>query len=105
LDVLKIDVEGAELRVLTGARDALSRLRPMILLEVSDASLKAQGGSRDDLIQFLESQAYRLYLFDAGTGLPVPAFEGRYGPNMLAVPVQRNLPEAALLPLPVGKFE
>ena len=102
LDFLKIDVEGAELRVLAGAQGALKRFRPMILLEVSDSSLMAQGSSGDELIRFVESQAYRLYLFDPGTGLPVPAFEGRYGANMLAVPVERNLPEAALLPLPAG---
>jgi len=100
LDFLKIDVEGAEWRVLAGALGALRLFRPMILLEVSDASLKAQGSSRGELIQLLESQAYRLYLFDACTGLPVPAFEGRYGANMLAVPVERNLPETALSALP-----
>ena len=103
LDFLKIDVEGAEMRVLAGARDALSRFRPLILVEVSDPSLKAQGGSRDGLIQFLESQAYRLYLFDPTTGLPVSASEGCYGDNMLAVPVERNLPEPALLPLPATR--
>jgi FkbM family methyltransferase len=102
LDFLKIDVEGAERRVLAGGLGALSRFRPLILLEVSDSSLKAQGSSRDELIRFLESQAYRLYLFDPSTGLPVPAFEGRYGANMLALPVERNLPEAALSPLPRG---
>ncbi len=100
LDFLKIDVEGAEMRVLAGARDALRRFRPFILLEMNDPSLKIQGSSRDDLIQFLESHDYRLYLFDPATGLPVAAFEGRYGDNMLAVPVERNLPESALLPLP-----
>ena len=41
----------------------------------------------------------RVYL-DPATGLPVPAFEGRYGDNMLAVPAERNLPDSALLPLP-----
>jgi len=100
LDVLKIDAEGAERRVLAGGLGALKRFRPTILLEVSDSSLKAQGSSRDELIRFLESQAYRFYLFDASTGVPVPAFEGRYGANMLAVPLERNLPEAVLLPLP-----
>ena len=100
LDFLKIDAEGAEMRVLAGARDALRRFRPFILLEMNDPSLRAQGSSRDRLIKLLESHDYRLYLFDPATGLPVPAFEGRYGDNMLAVPVERNLPEAALLPLP-----
>jgi hypothetical protein len=88
------------MRVLAGAREALRRFRPFMLLEMNDPSLKAQGGSRDGLIQLLESHDYRLYLFDPATGLPVPAFEGRYGDNMLAVPVERNLPESALLPLP-----
>jgi FkbM family methyltransferase len=101
LDFLKVDVEGAELRVLSGARDTLRKFRPYILLEMNDPSLKAQGGSRERLIQLLESHDYSLYLFDPATGLPVPAFEGRYGDNMLAVPVERNLPKAALLPLPV----
>jgi FkbM family methyltransferase len=100
LDFLKIDAEGAEMRVLAGAGDALRKFRPFILLEMNDPSLKAQGSSRDKVIRHLESQDYRLYLFDPATGLPVPAFEGRYGDNMLAVPVERNLPEPALLPLP-----
>jgi FkbM family methyltransferase len=100
LDFLKIDAEGAEMRVLAGACDALRRFRPLILLEMNDPSLKAQGSSRDLLIQLLESNDYRLYLFDPTTGLPVPAFEGRCGDNMLAVPMERNLPESALLPLP-----
>jgi hypothetical protein len=92
------------MRVLAGACDALRRFRPLILLEMNEPSLKAQGSSRDSLIQLLESHDYRLYLFDPTTGLPVPAFEGRYGDNMLAVPVERNLPESALLPLPaVGR--
>ena len=106
LDFLKIDTEGAEARVLAGARAALSRFRPLILLEVNDPSLKAQGSSRESLIHFLESQAYRLYLFDPVSGLPVPAFEGRYGDNMLAVPLERDLPESVLLPLPAtGEYQ
>jgi FkbM family methyltransferase len=100
LDFLKIDAEGAEMRVLAGAGDALRKFRPFILLEMNDRALKAQGSSRDNVIRHLESQDYRIYLFDPATGLPVPAFEGRYGDNMLAVPVERNLPEPALLPLP-----
>lgn len=35
LDFVKIDVEGGELRVLRGGLDALRRLRPILLLEIS----------------------------------------------------------------------
>jgi len=104
LDFLKLDVEGAEMRVLAGAREALSRFRPLILLEANEPSLKAQGSSREEMIRFLESQAYRLYLFDPGTGLPVSASEGSYGDNMLAAPVERNLPETALVPFPARRY-
>jgi FkbM family methyltransferase len=40
-DVLKIDVEGAELQVLEGARDTLLKIKPLIFLSVHSAELRA----------------------------------------------------------------
>jgi FkbM family methyltransferase len=89
LDVLKLDVEGAERRILEGSRTVLRELRPMILFEASDAALKAQGSSVPDVLDFLRSQNYRFYAVDRHTGSPVPADSAPTSDNMIAVPVER----------------
>ena len=40
VDVVKIDVEGAEASVIYGARHVLSTMRPIILLEINDNALR-----------------------------------------------------------------
>jgi FkbM family methyltransferase len=52
-DVIKIDVEGAELRVLEGARNILAEVRPALLLSVHSDQL------REDCLRFLEGFGYR----------------------------------------------
>lgn len=51
-DVIKIDIEGAEVRALRGARRALAH-RPVILCEVSEWSLRQLGNSTDELFDLL----------------------------------------------------
>lgn len=102
VDIMKLDVEGAELRALVGARECIRRFRPFVLFEANDRALRQQGTNRDEVIKFLVSQSYRLYLFDPRTGLPAPALEGRYGDNMLAVPAERQLPKQVFSPLRGG---
>jgi FkbM family methyltransferase len=53
-DVLKIDVEGAELEVLQGATKLLSTRRPIVVCEVSEE------GSRD-VTALLQSHGYTLF--------------------------------------------
>jgi FkbM family methyltransferase len=55
LDVLKADVEGAELRLLQGAAHTLERFRPALLLECSDASCRSAGYSAGELVAHLRS--------------------------------------------------
>lgn len=56
--VVKIDVEGAEYRVLKGAPNLLSTVRPLILCEVSSANAEGVGS-------LLSSYGYELFNLDA----------------------------------------
>jgi len=93
LDVIKADVEGAELKLFRGGVATMRRYRPVLLFEVSDTSLRHQGDSRENLLDFLRAQEYDLYAFDRHTGLPVPAVPGASSDNMIGVPVGKPLPQ------------
>ena len=56
--LMKIDVEGAEVMVLEGARDTIRRHRPVIFAEVHSASLL------DQCRQFLDAEGYQVELID-----------------------------------------
>jgi FkbM family methyltransferase len=92
IDVIKLDVEGAEYRVLQGATETLRRFKPTLLLELSEPSLRHQGASGKDLVAFLKSIEYDLYRFDDLSGLPVPAASD-WSDNIVAVPRSAALPE------------
>jgi FkbM family methyltransferase len=59
--LVKIDVEGAELRVLEGMTQCLVRDRPDILLEVTDAYLEGLGASAEELIALLKDHGYQVF--------------------------------------------
>jgi FkbM family methyltransferase len=100
LDAIKIDVEGAELRLLRGAEATLRRYRPVLIFEASEASLRHQGSSVEELLEYLRAHDYALYLFDPYSGLPAPATSGAYSDNMIATPIGISLPEAVYKPWP-----
>jgi FkbM family methyltransferase len=62
LDVMKIDVEGAELPVLRGACGTLKRYRPTILMEVSKVTYEAAGYTTRDVVDFLGRLDYEIFL-------------------------------------------
>ena len=69
VDVIKIDVEGAEPIVLRGAAAAIERDHPVIIFEFSDEMTQWIGGvaSRDHL-KVLESYGYELWQIERSTG-------------------------------------
>ena len=60
LDAMKIDVEGAELKVLAGARQSIARFRPRMLIEVNEPCLVRFGESPETLVSCLESMKYKV---------------------------------------------
>ncbi|QDU70791.1 FkbM family methyltransferase [Mucisphaera calidilacus] len=60
VDVVKLDLEGSEHAALQGAAQTLERYRPVLLMEFSDPSLRAQGSSAEALRACVESFGYRL---------------------------------------------
>ena len=68
LDLLKADVEGAELSVLRGARETISRYHPLIFLELLRKWSRPFGYHPNDVIEMLRGFGYRCYTFGE-TGL------------------------------------
>ena len=58
LSLVKIDVQGAEARVVAGGEETMRRLRPSLLVEVDDERLRRQGSSARELIGCLAALGY-----------------------------------------------
>jgi FkbM family methyltransferase len=59
VDLIKMDIEGAELGALRGAREVLARDRPPILIELNDNALTRCGASSAEVKAFLGDLGYR----------------------------------------------
>ncbi len=58
-DLIKLDVEGAELAVLQGARGLISATPPLLLVEMEEKNLRAAGASKAAIQAFLKDYGYR----------------------------------------------
>jgi FkbM family methyltransferase len=61
LDMLKIDVEGAEVRVLRGATRTIARFRPLIAFEVCRSWLERMNSSVAELLATVEGLGYTIH--------------------------------------------
>lgn len=71
VDIIKLDVEGAEFSVIDGAQRTLAKFSPLLLLELLDAALRYQGSSVEEVLALLKSLGYEIYTFDKVSGEPV----------------------------------
>lgn len=67
--LIKIDVEGFELKVLRGATETLHHFSPALFVEINPLFLQRADDSADELLTYLAQQGYALE--DAETGEPV----------------------------------
>lgn len=58
IDFIKIDVEGFELDVLIGGKETINKFRPIMVIEINDATLSRQGISRNDIFAWLQENNY-----------------------------------------------
>lgn len=64
--LIKIDVEGAEWRVLEGMWDTISECRPdmEVVLELAQEGLQAEGKTCDDVVELFRRFGFRPYILD-----------------------------------------
>jgi len=73
VDLLKVDVEGAEFRVLEGGRKTLERDRPLIVFEFScEMSERVSQVDPGEALSELLDIGYRLHRLDRSTGERIP---------------------------------
>lgn len=60
INLIKIDVEGFEMKVLLGSKNILNQYIPDMFIEVDDVNLKKQGDSARNVFDFLRALNYKI---------------------------------------------
>jgi FkbM family methyltransferase len=95
-DVVKIDVEGAELAVLEGACETLAQTRPLVIFEHVAAAAALYGASAHAIWDLLAGLDYEVFTVTGAGPLSRTAFAADAGVvNWLARPSSRAAPRSA----------
>ncbi len=73
LDLIKLDVDGFEARILRGASETMKRFRPPVILELTPYALEEQGDSLEGLLELFSGLGYRLFSENGRKSLPMRA--------------------------------
>ena len=84
--LIKMDVEGAECKVIVGARLLLAHQAPMLLYEVCDATLAGFQNTGKELVEALQSYGYQMFEFAPDGKLLPSAIRNHYDAiNLVAI--------------------
>jgi len=87
IDLMKIDVEGAELQVLRGAEEVIHRYLPRIIIEIDQRNIQRSGYNTKDIVQFLHEMKYDLYTIRrSGSLVPFENKKPQEWQNVLCTP-------------------
>jgi hypothetical protein len=90
IDLIKMDVEGAEYAVCRGGENVLRKFQPTLLLELSDAALRWQNSSTQQLIDFLKDIGYSCHVLNGATGMiKLAANDDHFSDNIVAALPER----------------
>lgn len=64
IDLIKIDVEGAEIDVINGALESLAHHKPIVIMELSDHLQQARGQTCAEFKQFMARYGYTPYFIN-----------------------------------------
>ncbi len=86
-DALKLDVEGAELKVLAGARATIARFHPAMLIELNEPALARFQAKSEELLELVRGLGYDIFRIDAAGMSPFRGLEnGEDYTNIFCLP-------------------
>jgi FkbM family methyltransferase len=92
VDLIKIDIEGAELDVLRSAPYLLSTLRPLVIMEYGTSTWIKFEATPKDLKELLQQYSYQIRLFDWQRKSLIPITEEVWSSpyaNLVLVPMEK----------------
>ena len=93
-DLIKIDVEGAELQVLQGARHTINTSHPIVIFEFSEATCNDAGYKRDELLDFFDADIYSFKGINSDEKsielIPFEFFTSKNVGNVIAYPTNKE---------------
>lgn len=91
VDLVKMDIEGAELSALRGAERLFRATRPALLCELHEKRVGPWGYRARDIVDLLDGWGYEWFrLEEGGTLTPLTAEQTTFFENGVALPVERR---------------
>lgn len=95
VDVIKLDIEGAEWIALRGAVNTISSCRPTLILEIGRETCRAAGYEPEALVEWLISLNYRIEkVIEGGRTLPINQAHLDDFQNIVAYPCMTHVPQS-----------